>query len=89
MLACGRGALFMRKAFSTRSRGLFDPASNKPLKVSHSEIKLYLDGPRCFYLNHRHGIRRLLNTDILNKRPDCDFCGYVRARAEKKILSTC
>jgi len=48
----------MEKAFSAKSRGLFDPASNKPFKLSRSEIELYLDCPRCFYLNQRHGVRR-------------------------------
>jgi CRISPR/Cas system-associated exonuclease Cas4 (RecB family) len=48
----------MKKAFTIKSRGLFDPKSDKPFKVSRSGIELYLECPRCFYLNHRHGIRR-------------------------------
>ena len=48
----------MKNTFSIKSRGLFDPNSNKPFKVSRSGIELYLDCPRCFYLNRRHGIRR-------------------------------
>jgi hypothetical protein len=48
----------MKKAFSIKSRGLFDPKADKPFKVSRSGIELYLECPRCFYLNHRHGIRR-------------------------------
>jgi CRISPR/Cas system-associated exonuclease Cas4 (RecB family) len=48
----------MRKAFALKSRGLFDPKADKPFKVSRSGIELYLECPRCFYLNHRHGIRR-------------------------------
>ena len=48
----------MKNTFSIKSRGRFDPNSNKPFKVSRSGIELYLDCPRCFYLNHRHGIRR-------------------------------
>ena len=48
----------MKKAFFIKSRGLFDPASDKPFKVSRSGIELYLECPRCFYLNHRLGIRR-------------------------------
>jgi hypothetical protein len=48
----------MKKSFSIKSRGLFDPTSDKPFKVSRSGIELYLECPRCFYLNHRHGIRR-------------------------------
>lgn len=48
----------MKKAFATKSRGLFDPASNKPFKVSRSGIELFLECPRCFYINHRLGICR-------------------------------
>jgi hypothetical protein len=48
----------MKKAFAIKSRGLFDPASNKPFKVSQSGIELYLECPRCFFINHRLGIRR-------------------------------
>jgi hypothetical protein len=48
----------MKKAFAIKSRGLFDPASNKPFKLSRSGIELYLECPRCFFINHRFGIRR-------------------------------
>ena len=48
----------MKKPFAVKSRGLFDPKSGKPFKVSRSGIELYLECPRCFYLNHRCGIRR-------------------------------
>jgi hypothetical protein len=48
----------MKKAFVTKSRGLFDAGSEKPFKVSRSGVELFLECPRCFYINHRHGIRR-------------------------------
>lgn len=48
----------MRKAFAIKSRGLFDRANDKPFKVSRSGIELFLECPRCFWLNHRRGIRR-------------------------------
>lgn len=48
----------MRKAFSLKSRGLFDPGASKPFKVSRTGIELFLECSRCFYLNHRFGIRR-------------------------------
>ncbi len=48
----------MRKEFSIKSRGLFDPAAEKPFKVSRSGIELFLECPRCFFLNHRLGVRR-------------------------------
>jgi hypothetical protein len=48
----------MKKTFSIKSRGLFDPASDNPFKVSRSGIELFLECPRCFYINHWLGIRR-------------------------------
>jgi hypothetical protein len=48
----------MKRPFAIKSRGLFDPASNKPFKVGRSGIELYLECPRCFFINHRLGIRR-------------------------------
>jgi PD-(D/E)XK nuclease superfamily len=48
----------MKKAFITKSRGLFDPLSDKPFKVSRSGVELFLECPCCFYLNNRLGIRR-------------------------------
>ncbi|MBM4135172.1 MAG: PD-(D/E)XK nuclease family protein [Nitrospira sp.] len=48
----------MKKPYTVKSRGLFDPASESPFKVSRSGIELFLECPRCFYLNNRLGIRR-------------------------------
>lgn len=48
----------MKRTFAIKSRGLFDPASTKPFKVSRSGVELFLECPRCFWLNHRRGIRR-------------------------------
>jgi len=48
----------MKKPYTIKSRGLFDPASGSPFKVSRSGIELFLDCPRCFYLNNCRGIRR-------------------------------
>lgn len=39
-----------------RTRNLFDPKSNKPFKLSRSKIDLFLNCPRCFYLDRRLGI---------------------------------
>lgn len=41
-----------------RSRGLYDPKSNKPFKLSRSKIELFLDCPKCFYLDRRLGVGR-------------------------------
>lgn len=47
-----------------RSRGLYDPARNRPgpagelFKLSRSKIDLFLECPRCFYLDRRLGVGR-------------------------------
>ncbi len=48
----------MQKKFAIKSRGLFDPKSETPFKVSRLGIELFIECPRCFYLNHRFGIGR-------------------------------
>ena len=39
-----------------RSRNLFDPLSKEPFKLSRSKIDLFLNCPRCFYLDRRLGV---------------------------------
>ncbi|MFH0912494.1 MAG: PD-(D/E)XK nuclease family protein [Patescibacteria group bacterium] len=39
-----------------RTRGLFDPASTDPFKISRSKIDLYCNCPRCFYIDVRLGV---------------------------------
>lgn len=39
-----------------RSKHIFDPKSNAPFKLSRSKIDLFLNCPRCFYLDRRLGI---------------------------------
>lgn len=46
------------KIYSRRTRGLFDPASKEPFRVSRSKIDLFHDCPRCFYLDQRLGVAR-------------------------------
>jgi len=48
----------MAKPYAIKTRGLFEPQSKNPFKISRSGIELFLECPRCFYLNHRIGIRR-------------------------------
>jgi hypothetical protein len=48
----------VRRPYVIRSRGLFKCGSDKPFKVSRSQIEAYVECPRCFWLNHRRGIRR-------------------------------
>jgi hypothetical protein len=41
-----------------RSRGLFDPEGATPFKLSRSKIDLFIECPRCFYLDRRLGVGR-------------------------------
>lgn len=42
-----------------RTRNLFDPHLHKePFKLSRSKIELFVDCPRCFYLDRRLGVSR-------------------------------
>jgi len=41
-----------------RKRNLYDPNSSESFKVSRSKIDLYINCPRCFYLDRRLGIGR-------------------------------
>ena len=43
---------------SQRTRGLYDPESLEPFKLSRSKIDLFLDCPRCFYYDRRLGVGR-------------------------------
>jgi len=37
---------------------LFDPRSDKPFVLSRSKVELFIDCPRCFYLDRRLGVAR-------------------------------
>lgn len=37
---------------------LYDPRSNEPFRLSRSKIDLFLECPRCFYLDRRLGVSR-------------------------------
>ncbi len=39
-----------------RTRGLYNPDSLEPFRVSRSKIDLFLNCPRCFYLDRRLGV---------------------------------
>jgi CRISPR/Cas system-associated exonuclease Cas4 (RecB family) len=41
-----------------RTRNIFDPGSPEPFKLSRSKIELFLECPRCFYLDRRLGVGR-------------------------------
>lgn len=41
-----------------RSRNLYDPKAEKPFKISRSKIDLFVECPRCFYIDRRLGTGR-------------------------------
>lgn len=41
-----------------RTRNIYDPKSEEPFKISRSKIDLFLECPRCFYLDRRLGTSR-------------------------------
>lgn len=44
--------------YSVRSRGNFDPLQKGPFRISRSKVDLFLECPRCFYLDQRLGLPR-------------------------------
>lgn len=43
---------------SQRTKGLYEPGSSEPFKLSRSKIDLFLQCPRCFYFDRRLGVAR-------------------------------
>lgn len=43
---------------SNRTRNIYDPRSKQPFKISRSKIDLFVECPRCFYLDRRLGVGR-------------------------------
>ena len=41
-----------------RTKNLYDPDSGEPFKISRSKIDLFLNCPRCFYLDKKLGVSR-------------------------------
>lgn len=41
-----------------RNRNLFNPKAKEPFKLSRSKLDLFLECPRCFYLDRRLGVGR-------------------------------
>lgn len=48
----------MANFYKRRVRSLFDPASPEPFRLSRSKLDLFMECPRCFYLDRRLGIGR-------------------------------
>ncbi|OHA20186.1 MAG: hypothetical protein A2836_00520 [Candidatus Taylorbacteria bacterium RIFCSPHIGHO2_01_FULL_45_63] len=45
-------------SYKRKTFGLFKPDDTMPFKISRSKIDLFIECPRCFYLDQRLGIRR-------------------------------
>ena len=45
-------------SYKVRTRNLYDPAASKPYRISRSKIDLFLECPRCFYMDRRLGVGR-------------------------------
>lgn len=43
---------------SQRTKGMYDPSSSEPFKLSRSKIDLFISCPRCFYLDRKLGVGR-------------------------------
>lgn len=43
-----------------RKRNIFNPDDEKPFKLSRTKIDLFLECPRCFYIDRRLGVGRVL-----------------------------
>lgn len=46
----------MTRYYNSKRKNVFDPNSNKPFRLSRSKIDLFLNCPRCFYLDRRLGV---------------------------------
>lgn len=46
----------IKKKSGIRSRNIFDPASEKPFRISRTKVELFVNCPRCFYLDRRLGV---------------------------------
>lgn len=41
-----------------KTRNIYDPKSSKPFKLSRSRIEMFMECPKCFYIDNRLGVRR-------------------------------
>lgn len=44
---------------SSRARNLYDPQSKEPFQISRSKIELFINCPKCFYLDRRLGVKQV------------------------------
>ncbi len=45
-----------KKRLGKRTRNIFNPDSSEPFKLSRSKLELFINCPRCFYLDRRLGV---------------------------------
>ena len=58
-------------SFSVRKKNIFDPKSEEPFRLSRAKLELFIECPRCFYLDRRLGIGRPEGPPfVLNKTVD-------------------
>lgn len=48
----------MPRGYIRRAKGLYDPKGREPFRISRSKIDLFLECPRCFWLDQRLGVKR-------------------------------
>lgn len=41
-----------------KTKNLYEPGSSRPFKISRSRIEMFMECPKCFYIDNRLGIRR-------------------------------
>lgn len=46
------------RAYTKRTRNIYDPNASEPFRISRSKMDLFFDCPRCFYLDQRLGVAR-------------------------------
>lgn len=75
-----------------RTRNLYDPASSTPYKLSRSKLELFLNCPRCFYLDRRLGVGQPPGFPFnLNSAVDqllkAEFDGYRARQAPHPLMA--
>jgi hypothetical protein len=48
----------MKKPYVIKKKRLFKGDTEVPFRISRTQIEAFVECPRCFYFNHRYGIRR-------------------------------
>ena len=78
-------------SYRVRTRNLYDPGSPKPFRISRSKIDLFLECPRCFYMDRRLGVPRPagfpLNLNLLvDTLPKREFDQYRKLQQPHPLM---